>query len=254
MATTRFADTTALFEYHAGTGTTRAEARDQLKPRTNVASSDHVKREWNRILFSSVKAFIEALESEPDLSAALARLSFGWGREPTQRLRATALVCAGSTRLDVTDAKIRGRQLLRGGGDVLFAQVVGDLRNSSRCGLAQEKPTQAPDGMWELKTTCKRREGICDHENRIATALGRWRAGASALASSTSPGLRQMGQRGVTMAADPVMRTGVNCYGKTGDLAIALDCDPHETLVTTDASFEVLASAMNFSVHRISPP
>ena len=251
---TKFADTTALFEYHAGTVTGRAEARELLAPKADVASSDHVEREWKRILFTSTRDLLKAVETQPDLSSALRMMGSGYGRAASQRLLALALVCRASTALDVQDIKIRSLQMLRGDARRLYHQTVGDSRSMSQCGLARQEPSQGADGEWQMKITCQRREGICDHEARIGNDLARWRAGAEALAASGNAALRKMGQLAGKMADDPALRTGKNTYGKTGDLAIALDCGTDELLVTTDQSFSVMALAMGFQVHLIGSP
>lgn len=247
----RFADTTALFEACAGTGSTRREARSALSPKHEVASSEHVQREWKRVTFHGARDFLEAVEHEPDLAAVLRRMGIGYGREPSQRWLVAALLVASSDTLDIADIKIRARRMLRGESKRLLRQRLGELRSSSSCGLAVQEPTLGPDGTWVMKTTCQRGEGICQHEDRLGHDLARWRAGAIALRDSEKADHRKMGTRGVEMADDPPKRTGVNCFGRTGDLAIALDCRSEERLVTTDASFAVMAEAMGFSVHRL---
>jgi hypothetical protein len=252
--TNHFADTTALFEYHAGTRETRGKARSLLRPREQVATSEHVRREWKRILFHAARAFLEAVENEPDLSAVLRRMGFGYGREASQRWMAAALLCAGSDNLGIADIKIRCRRLLRGDIDRILQGSIGTLREASACGLARQEPTQGRDGRWQLKDTCKRREGICNHEQRLGRDMGRWRTAASALSVSEDASLRRMGKVATEMADDAVRRTGVNCYGKTGDIAIALDCSSKERLVTTDKSFMQLGDRMGFRVVLIAPP
>jgi hypothetical protein len=247
---TRFADTTALFEWYAGTGVSRAAARKALGPRREVVTSDHVQREWKRIVVNAVGAVVEAAETEPDLAAMFARLGRGFGREPAQRQRALALVSGGTNSINATDIKIRGRQALRE-VDARVRRRVGSIRSASACGLAVAEPRQAPDGRWTVKQTCKRGEGICDHEARLDQDLPRWCAGAQALVGSSSNGLRTMGHTALKMADGPELRTGSNCYQRTGDLAIALDCRRDEVLVTTDKSFLTLGSAMGFAVDHL---
>jgi hypothetical protein len=247
---TRFADTTALFELSAGTRNSRAAAKQALRPRNEVVSSDHVQREWKRILVAAVGSLIESVEQEPDLGSALARLGVGYGRAGAQRWRAAALIVGGSESFNATDTRIRGRQQLRT-LDSTLRRSVGTLRTSSQCGLAVQQPREKPDRTWTIKDTCKRGEGICDHEDRIGRDAARWTAGAHALVASGNDSLAKLAKTALKMAANPEIRTGVNCYGRTGDLAIALDCRRGEVLVTTDASFDTMAPAMGFTVHRL---
>lgn len=248
---TRFADTTALFELRAGTGASRAAAKRVLQPRAETVTSEAVQREWKRIVVGAVGSIVEAVEKEPDLAAVFARLGVGFGaREGFQRWRAAALVTGRSDTFSAQLAKVRGRQVLRD-VDAALGRSVASVRAPSRCGLAVAQPRQSAESGWTVKDTCKRREGICDHEGRLGRDLARWRKGAHSLAESSDNSLRKMGRTGLTMADEPDKRTGVNCYGKTGDLAIALDCQADELLVTTDKSFETMRQAMGFAVQRI---
>lgn len=248
---TRFADTTALFELHAGTAASRSAVRQALGQRNDIVTSEAVQREWKRIIVEAVGALVDAVEKEPDLGSAFARLGVGYGRAGLQRWRAAALVTGRSNSFDAKLARVRGRQVIRD-VDALLKRSVGSVRYPSTCGLAVAQPREVVEGRPTVKCTCRRREGICDHEARLGQNLARWRAGAQALNQSTESSHRRMAQTAIEMANEPVKRTGVNCYGKTGDLAIALDCRRGEILVTTDASFEVMQDAMGFVVERIS--
>jgi hypothetical protein len=95
-------------------------------------------------------------------------------------------------------------------------------------------------------------EGICRHEERLDDDLASWNRGSSALVGSPNDALRSMGKLADEMRASPGLRTGKNCYARTGDLSIALDCHPDETLVTTDHSFETIGPALGLTVLRIA--
>jgi hypothetical protein len=241
-----FADTTAVLEYHGGTVVGRTAARAALQPRRDVVTSDHVVREWKRIIVTAVSAILDAIDEEPDLSSAFARLGVGHGRAPAQRWRAAAMITGSAETFDPVEVKIRGRQLLRG-LEATLRRTVEVIRTTSGCGLALEEPRETA-GEWKLKIRCKRGEGICDHQQRITLDLTRWNSASGALALSTADSYRKMGKLGQEMAVTPSLRTGVNCYGRTGDLAIALDCRSDEVLVTTDKGFEIIGPAMGFTV------
>jgi hypothetical protein len=244
----RLADTTALFELHAGTASTRKQAQKLLQPTADVETSEHVLREWKRILFEAVRVIEEAADTEPDVSALLSRMALGYFRQPAQRLRALAIIVGGSSTTDMVAIKVRAGQLLRGDAERLLRASVSAVKRTSDCGLAKQVAQQTPSG-WTLKVTCKKREGICGHEERIEQQLARWRAGAAALRASDR--YATMGTVAEQMAASPRDRTGSNCFNKTGDLAIAMDCNEGDVIVTTDRSFETMAQAMNFGVARI---
>lgn len=251
MTAALFADTTVLFEYHAGATERRDEVRD-LFAGENVATSDHVLREWLRILFHAADAVRDASESQQDLAAMFMKLAAGFGRQQSQRLLALAMVTRGSSTVDLDEINIRARQLLRGDAVRIFEKAVSEIRVNSSCGLATERPQLTSSGRWELKTTCRKGEDICDHDDRIGSDLARWRDGAIALEQADDEPLRRMGKTASGMASDPSTRTGKNCYARTGDVAIALDCRD-ETLVTTDKSFVVLGEAMGFPVRHLAP-
>ncbi len=249
---TKYADTTALFEYNAGTAASRIAARAALTPTDDVVTSDHVEREWKRILFTAIRDILEAAEGESSIGGIFKRLGGGFGREQAQRLLALALLCGPTDdETSVHELRIRAQRFLRGDIERLLNRTVGTVRRTSRCGLATQRPQLDSSGRWHMKTTCKIREGICVHEERIENDLVRWNLGADALVNSDSNSLKKMGKTAREMAANPRVRTGKNTYGHTGDLAIALECKPGEALVTSDHSFDALAPAMSFQVLRI---
>jgi hypothetical protein len=249
--TAYFADTTAIFEYHAGTGVVRDAARTALADRDATATSEAVEREWKRILVKAASEIIVGVEREPDLAATLARLGRGHGREVAQRLRALAMCVGTSDDLDRRELALRARQLVRHDIASRLSAVAGEVRRSSRCGLALESPRPQPDGSYVLKDTCRRREGICEHELRLEGEVVRWRNASQSLIASDNDAHRRMGRTAKEMAEKGELRTGRNCYGRTGDVAIALDCLPDEEMVTTDGSFETLGPAMGFAVRRL---
>lgn len=249
--TARFADTTAVFEFHAGSSTARAEARSLLAERDRTATSEAVEREWKRIVVKAASALTVAAEQEPDLAAVLGSLAAGHGREAAQRVRALAMCIGTSDDLNRKEIAIRAQQLVRCDAASRLHTIAGEIRRTSECGLATATPTADPQGGFALKDTCRRREGICRHEARVEADLQQWRDATQALVASAVNGHRRMGHVAEQMADEPEMRTGRNCYAKTGDVQIALDCRPDEELVTTDRSFDELGRAIGFTVRRL---
>jgi hypothetical protein len=245
----RLADTTAIFEYHVGASGPRDEVRTLLALRRDVATSEHAVREWRRILTSAVGDLLTALEEEPDLPAVLGRVSQGFGREPSQRLRALGL-CCGPLEFNIVEARVRARQVLRVEIGRLVDQIVSEVRAPSACPLATNKPYMQAD-RWKIDSTCKRGAGICRRVEYLEQESSRWQAGADALAESESPDYRRLGRVGREMARDATRRTGKNCYQLTGDLAIALDGAAGDEVVTTDRSFTVLGPPMGLQVHLV---
>lgn len=247
----RFADTTAIFEYHAGANAPRVETRRLLADRRHVATSEHVVREWKRIIVHAMNDLLVALREEPDLPAVLGRLSQGFGREPSQRLRALGL-CAGPDSLDRTEMEIRARQILRVEIDRYVDEIVGEIRRPSECPLAANDPYQEVGGEWRIDWTCRRNAGICDRVERIGGDIARWDAGAAALVASDRGDYRRQGQAARRMSAEPDYRTGKLCYQSTGDLGIALDARSGEELVTTDRSFTVICAPLGLTVRLVA--
>lgn len=246
---TRFADTTAVFEWHAGRGEPRAEVRGLLGAGHAVVGSEAVEREWKRIVFDATNAVLKAA-GETNLSYFFAELSSGFGRAHAQRFRALSMLAGRTDHLNLTEMKLRSGQMLRGDMNQRFEQVVKDVRRPSQCGLARQNPVPA-GAAWRLKKTCKIREGICVHEARLDTGddANRWAAGAAALRAAKP--YKKMGDIADKMLGEPRVRTGRNCYGSTGDLCIALDGEPAQEIVTTDKIFTVLGPAMGLTVHLV---
>ena len=229
----------------------REIARSELGAASGVVTSEAVEREWKRILFKAVKAILEALDEEDDMAGFGSRMGAGFGREATQRWLAFGMLWGTTDSISRAELRTRATQFLRGDIDVRLNEIVSVIRRKSKCGVATSEPVLKGLGDWDLRTTCRRREGICTHETRIAREKAAWDAAADALARSGEKSHRDMGRRAQEMSNEPPKRTGKNCYGHTGDVAIAIDCEPGEVLVTSDGSFSVMEPAMAFSVSHI---
>jgi hypothetical protein len=221
------------------------------------ATSTHVYREWKRIVDAGCADVLNVLRDDPtDVDEVLARLSAGFGRSAAQSLRVLNLVSAGQG-LDAT-LEIRARAFLRYRSRNLFHHNIGTVRDGSECGLARNEVQQDSSGHWQLIDRCKKTDEICREDEFLGDEATRADAAARALVdkSEREPD-RKMGRAMLKMLPVPRDRKGKNCYWQTGDIAIALECDADETLLTTDRSFEVICPAIHRRVHRLkstSPP
>jgi hypothetical protein len=216
-------------------------------------TSTHVLREWKHIVEGATAEVLNASRGgATDVGSVFARLSQGWGRQPGQRLRILSILLNGEA-VPGPDLGLRAQQMLRYRSRVMFEHHIDELRDGSHCGLATNSVTQKADGTHTLKDTCKKTEVICRQDQLLSDLEGRWRSLAAALVEHASRQQdRKMGQLATKLANEPDQRKGKNCYGKTGDVSVALECGA-ETLLTTDESFEALAKGGGFAVERLSP-
>ena len=90
---------------------------------------------------------------------------------------------------------------------------------------------------------CKKTEQICRQVEFIEERQDQAGRTAEALVKNSPPDRkrdRQMGETVLKGLKAPADRKGVNCYGRTGDVSIALECGGKETILTTDRSYEVI--------------
>lgn len=189
-------------------------------------------------------------EGSPTLSDVLARLSQGRGRESNSRLRTLSLLNRGENSL-APDLPIRARAFLRYQSRRLFRQQIDTIRDATECGLARMETKPDTSGSYGLVDKCKKTDSICRQDQFLGEKVAELRAAGSALETSGRVGDRKMGTRALTAAAKQTERKGVICYGHLGDVVIALECETEETILTTDASFELIGPALGLSVRRI---
>jgi hypothetical protein len=253
-----YLDTTALVERWTG----EAEVRDEIVALLDGgkhATSSHVQREWKRIIDGTVADVLNAIrDGQDDLGDVFARLSQGWGRQPGQRLRVLAMLANQLRDSSPTELRLRALQLLRCGSAQMFAHHVQEVRNGSDCGLAKNEVRRGRDGRYSLVDKCQRKEEICRQDQYIEDDVAAWQSASKGLVEHSSRSSDQnMGKLGLQLVTEPAKRKGKNCYGRTGDISIALECRPDETLLTTDASFEAMAKEAEITVRRVgatSPP
>lgn len=253
-----YLDTTALIERWAGEPAARDAVRRYLRNESH-ATSTHVRREWVRLIEGTAADVINAInDGEEDLTAIFARLSQGWGREQGQRLRILAMLAGGKRQVNVTELRTRSQQLLRTGSQELFEHHLDEVRDSSECGLARNRVEASRGGRLKLIDTCKRTDDICRQDQFVAENEGSWAAASQGLAEhGITDADRKMGKVGIKVGGDPPIGKGKNCYGRTGDISISVECGEGETLLTTDRSFEAIAKARRISVTRFqgtAPP
>lgn len=243
-------DTSAQVERWFGAAASQARLADVLSTGRQHTTSTHVYREWKRIVDQSAVEILNTVTSE-NPTDDLPRLAQGYGREPNRRMLVLfSLMREGKGRSWTTEElRLRARQMLAFRSDEMFRKDMSSVRDSSECGLARNKATSSSTGQYSLKVTCKKTEQICRQPNAIEEQVERWTAGAGELQRSEP--YASMGKTALKMATNEPERKGINCYGRTGDLSIALECDANETILTTDASFEVIGPAIGREVEKL---
>ena len=61
-----------------------------------------------------------------------------------------------------------------------------------------------------------------------------------------------MGQLAISVLKRPQDRKGKNCWGKLGDVSIAVECARDEVLLTTDRSFDTICPALGLTHLRLA--
>lgn len=254
-----FLDTSAQIERHAGDAPTRQTINELLDGETH-ATSTHVRREWKRTMEDAAIAILNAQATgASSFDGLLSRLAQGWGRSPGQRMRVLSVFMRGQKDTDPALIDLEARMFLRSRSEVLFAHRIDTVRDGSQCQLAREQAQEDRHGHFRLLDKCKKDECQCrqdqfleEHRSRVADA-------ADALTAREEPlGHRRLGRKAQEVMTSVNMRDrkGINCWGSNGtggDISIALECADHETLLTTDSSFETIGPALNIAVERIRP-
>ena len=253
--TTYYLDTTALIELWAGDGDTRAEIASLLERGDGHVTSSHVRREWKRIVDSTAADVLNAIaDGVSDFTDLYARLGQGWGRDSGQRFRVLAILANQEESVDLITLKLRAEQLLRYRSKVMFDHHLDDVRDGSECGLARNEVKRGPDGRYRLVDTCKRTDEICRQRDFIEERRALWRTASEGLLKHASrDGDRKMGRIGLEVLNEEDRRKGKNCYARTGDISISVECRPgEETLLTTDRSFEAIGKEVGAAVQTVA--
>lgn len=247
--TAYYLDTSAQVERWFGAAETKRGIEGLLDEGEAHATSTHVRREWKRIVDRSAAEILNTLTSER-LADDLPRMAQGFGREPNRRqLVLYCLAAEGDWTRD--EIRLRAQHMLDFRSDEMFEDRLTSIRDSSECGLAEKRAEQDRLGVYGLQTTCRKGDRICRQIDSIEEKLEAWSNGAQKL--SEEPNYEDMGKAALAMARNQEEREGRNCYGRTGDLSIALECEEAETILTTDASFEVVGATIGRTVVRVPP-
>lgn len=260
--TRHFLDTTAHVERWMGAHEQQHHVRAALAGETHATSS-HARREWRYIVEGATVDILNALRrGSGTLGQVFASLSQGWGRSTGHRLRVLSLITASETAVDREMMELRAQALIRYQSEMLFTAAIDIVRDGSDCGLARNVVRQKSNGDWEYVNTatgserCKKTDAICLQDDDLGNKTAALADAADALAGSTDAAHRAMAKAAVKAVVDPPSRKGKACYGLLGDVSLALEVEPGETVLTTDRSFEVMAPSLGLTVDRFAatPP
>lgn len=245
-----YLDTSAHIERWFGAATSQARVAEVLQGDDPHSTSTHALREWKHIVDESAADILNTLVSA-NPHDDFPRLLQGRGREPNRRILVLFSLLKAAKGPDWTrdELRLRARHMLDFRSEQMFRKDMASVHDGSECGLARKEVVSDQGGILALKSTCKKSEDICRQPDAIEHEVDRWTAGAKALEQSSAH--EAMGETALKMASSPVDRKGINCYAKTGDLSIAIDCPDDETVLTTDRSYEVMGSAIERDVLKL---
>lgn len=167
-----------------------------------------------------------------------------------------SIVTGGETGIDVDLMEIRALRLVRYQSDELFHHQIDQVTNGSECGLAENIARRDDKGHWEYVNPvtdsewCKKTDHICRQDDDLGSKLPELHAVAAAL--DVSPPYKRTAKAAKLALVSEADRKGQACFRHLGDVSIALECDKDETLLTTDASFDVMAPALGIVVERFA--
>ena len=250
---TFYLDTTAHLERHGGEEQVQEWLRRRLGDATH-ATSTHVKREWKRIVYQAAADILNAVDGARSLKDVRARLRQGFGRVPTQRGIVYDMLVDDGEDCTIEELDRRVRRHLRTGFEALFTDRV-EVRDGSRCGIVPRVCEQGLDGRWTFHGSRKKTEHICEQIAFLDRHARRVQAAASALVDqSPREDDRELGRKTLQrMELAASERKGQNCYGNKGiggDISIAIECEPGETLLSTDQSFDLICPAIGVQHER----
>lgn len=177
-----------------------------------------------------------------------------FGRRVTHNWMITEWLMGGDPDLRLVE--MRAQRFLRVDSEVAFEEGVDTVRDGTACGVARRGATRNPkSGDWEHSNTCRKSDDICSQPAFLEKERDRAKAAATALEASSRKADREMGERAnALLTRTPTDASkGKACYGSGGlggDISIALECGADETLVSTDASFDLICPAIGVEYRR----
>ena len=181
-------------------------------------------------------------------------MNIGWGREPQRNWMITEWLMGEDSDLRIVE--MRARRFLRVDAEVAFEEGIATIRDGMECPIARRAATQdTKSGAWAHDKRCRKTEDICSQHAFIEEQLDRAQAAAQALVGSPRTQDKKMGQQASkVLARMPTNDSkGKACWGPGGlggDICIALERGPDETLVATDASFDLICPAIHIEHRR----
>jgi hypothetical protein len=197
---------------------------------------------------------LNVLATATSRTDVVAEMAKGFGRGPGRNWKVTEWLMGTDTDLRLVE--MRAKRFVRVDADVAFEEGVSTIRDETECPVAREPAKQDLAGRWGHEKRCRKNEDICAQHTFFGRQLDRAKAAAKALEGSARDPDKKMGkQASALLARMPTKDSkGKACWGAGGlggDIAIALECGADETLVTTDASFELICPAIGIACQRL---
>ncbi len=218
------------------------------------ATSTQVLREWNSITLGACSKLLNVLQhatSRKDVQAKMAAGSFGG--DVKRNWMITEWLMGEDT--DLRAVELRARRFLRVDADVAFHEGIDTVRDGTKCQVARRESTHdLVSDKWDHNKRCLKTENICAQHAFFDEQLDRAKAAAQALETSSRKADKEMGKSasGILKRMPTSDSKGKACWGARGlggDILIALECAADETLVATDASFDLICPAIDIE-HR----
>jgi hypothetical protein len=218
------------------------------------ATSTQAEREWNRIVYSVCVDLRNALVASSDWTDVVRRLSSGYGRSASRAMQVTHWITGSDTKDFLIVAK-RLDDFQRIRARAYFKAGIGTVRDGTNCDVARRRP-RFRAGKWRYEPQCRRTQDICDQPGFLADRRDRAEKAARALLNSGRKGDRKMGENALAALKDDdsASTKGKACHGDKGiggDIAIALECEGNEILLTTDESFDFICPALGLTHLRL---
>jgi hypothetical protein len=247
-----YLDTSAHMERVGG----KTEIRDRLKAmlgREMHATSSQVLREWNRIVFVACTKLLKVLPTAKDRMDVVNAMKQGYGREAARNWQVTEWIMGPDEDFRLIEkraddyARVRAR--------AYFRAATPTVRDGTDCAVAARVPYEVGREL-RYKHTCEKDHEICRQPEFLSENLAKAKAAATALLGARRKGDRKMGEKALR-ALDALSNNGSKgkaCWagnGIGGDICIALECAPDETLLAVDESFDYLCPALELEHEKI---